>query len=174
MEELLKQFNFTRPEILVYRALLKSGGATVSELAKAAGLKRTSCQEYIRSLEERGFINSSKVGNKFFYQAEDPDKFRQIVSERVYIVDRLLDTLRKKDQEEKWQVRSLTHEKSNRQVRRAKRKGTIIMHYKYKNAELFIVGKDKIILNTLHGEIGAVEVISKSLVYFHHPLLAPH
>ena len=100
MEEMLKQFNFTQPEILVYLALLKSGGATVSKLAVATHLKRTSCQEYIRSLEERGFINSSKIGNKFFYQAEDPDKFRQMVHERVYVVDRLLDTLREKIQEE--------------------------------------------------------------------------
>jgi sugar-specific transcriptional regulator TrmB len=63
MKRLLSQFHFSTEESMVYETLLKLGGAKVSEVAKATGLKRTSVQEYIKSIEEKGFINSAKLGN---------------------------------------------------------------------------------------------------------------
>src|SRR3989338_2612126 len=112
MEKLLKQFNFTTQEIPIFKALLKTGGATVSETAKATGMKRTSCQEVIRSLEEKGFVVRSKIGNKYLYQTEDPDMFAQIVNERQFLVDKLIQNLNQRQKHKPWSVRSIGAEES--------------------------------------------------------------
>src|SRR3989338_4868906 len=90
MDALLKQFNFTPQEVAVYKALLDLGTGRVSDIAKVTGQKRTSCQEYVQNLARKGFLISTKIGNKYFYQAEDPDKFRQIANEREFVVGRLV------------------------------------------------------------------------------------
>ncbi|MDO8581441.1 MAG: helix-turn-helix domain-containing protein [bacterium] len=171
MEKLLEQFNFTEQEIRVYKALLQLGGATVSEIAEATGIKRTSCQEYIRSIEERGFINSSKIGNKFFYQAEDPDKFRQLVHERMYVVDHLLALLESEEKEEDWRVRSVTREEAGSLLGRAKKRIKNIVRVVRGGVELSFVADDKIIVSSTEGEIEGIEIVAPQIVSFHRDLL---
>lgn len=170
MDQLLKQFEFSEPEIVVYKALLKSGGAKVSDIAKATGLKRTSTQEYIRSLEEKGFINSSKIGNKYFYQAEDPDKFRQIINERQYIADRLIPTLRHYRPDEKWQVSSLNLKDARKRIERAKRKKHTVISFGDKDVGGTIIGNEILVLFSMDNEIPSVEITSGSIVRLHKAL----
>ena len=166
MEQLLKQFNFSKPEIKVYQQLLKSGGATVSEVAKKTKLRRTSCQEVIRSLEEMGFIIASKRGNILFYQTEDPDKFWQIANERKFVVDRLVVELDQKQKIEKWSVRTIGLEETEKILKRAKRKKTISKSFDYANASIITIG-DKIILYSSDKKDFTVEIISSELTRFH-------
>lgn len=171
MEKLLKQFGFSDPEVVVYKALLRLGSAKVSEIARAAGQKRTSCQENIRSIEEKGFINSTKVGNKYFYQTEDPDRFRQIMSEREYIVDRLIPDLRNQKKPEIWEARSLSREEAELIVRRAKRKEQEVTMFGEGEVKGLLVNNETIALISTNDEIPAVEIRSKVLAGFHKELL---
>ncbi len=173
MEQLLKQFDFSDEEILVYRTLLKLGGARVSEIAKATELKRTTVQEYIRSIEEKGFINSSKLGNKYFYQAEDPDRFRQIINERLFVVDRLIPELRRTPREDVWQARTLTLEEKRLKLKRARKKKLPMAEFGDDKIGGAIVGNREVILFSTNEEIPAIEIKSEAIAKFHKDLVTP-
>lgn len=171
MDHLLRQFNFSEGEIIVYKALLKSGGAKVSHIADLTGLKRTSCQEYIQSLVQKGFINSSKIGNKYFYQTEDPDKFRQIVNERQYIVDRLIPMLKQKPTHEEWQVREVKIEEVKRKIFQAKKKQQSTTQFGNASVGGAVIGGTSTLLFSTNKEISAIEIISKTISNFHQDIL---
>ncbi len=171
MDQLLKQFDFSDEEIRVYRALLKLGGAKVSDIVKATGLKRTSAQEYIRSIEKKGFINSSKLGNKYFYQAEDPDRFRQIINERVFVVDRLIPELRRAPRDDMWQARILTLEEKRIKLKRAKKKELDIGSFGDGAVGGAVVGESEVLLWSQNEEIPALDIVSKEIAEFHKKLL---
>lgn len=172
MEQLLKQFNFSEAEIAVYKVLLKSGGAKVSAIAKVAHLKRTSVHEYIRSLEEKGFINSAKIGSKYFYQADDPDKFRQIIDERQYIVDRLIPVLRELRPKEEWQAGSVTVVEAQRQIKRAKRKGQDVALFGSKDVGGALLDDQTTVLYSTNQEIPGIKITSRAIYELHKALLS--
>ena len=167
MESLLKQFGLSEQEIVVFKILLRLGGAKVSDIAKHAGIKRTSCQEVIRSLEEKGFVNYSRIGNKFFYQVEDPDKFRQIISERQFVVDRLTVLLRQQQIESDWEARSLEILEAKKIIKRSKRKDCNITEFGDKSIIGAIVDNKKVLLISTDMDIPAVEIKSKDVAEFH-------
>lgn len=171
MDQLLKQFNFSDEEIIVYRTLLKLGGAKISTIAKETGLKRTSVQEYIRSIEEKGFINSSKLGNKYFYQAEDPDRFRQIMNERVFIVDRLIPELRHAPREDVWKVRTLTLEEKRLKLKRAKKKELGVEQFGNETVGGVIINNKEALLYSTNAETPAIEIRSGEVAKLHQDLL---
>lgn len=167
MDELLTQFGLSTEEILVYKTLLKLGGAKVSEIAATLGIKRTSTQEYVRSLGEKGYINSTKFGNKYLYQAEDPDKFHQILNERQFVVDRLVNDLKKKSVDTEWQVRSLTRQEVNQQSKKAQKKGVTSKEFGKSNVGGQVVGGKTVYLWSEDKELPAIEIVSDELAMFH-------
>ncbi len=171
MESLLKQFGLSEQEIVVFKILLKLGGAKVSDIAKQAGIIRTSCQEYIRSLEERGLVNYSKIGNEYFYQVEDPDKFRQIISERQFVVDRLIRELREQSTEEEWQVRTVNVDEVQKIIKRAKKKEYEVVDFGDKKVGGALVNKQKVILFSTNKEISGLEIKSQAIEKLHRDLL---
>ncbi len=171
MESLLKQFNLTQQEIVVFKILLKTGGAKVSDIAKQANIKRTSCQEYIRGLVEKGLVNYSKIGNRYFYQTEDPDKFRQIISERQFTVDRLLENLCCQPIKDIWQVRSLDKAEADKNIKKAKRKGLKVVGFGSKKADGFIINDSLVILLSDNINLPAIEINSKDIAKFHNDIL---
>ncbi len=170
MEQLLKQFSFSQGEAAVYKILLTLGGAKVSEIAALTKLKRTSCQEYVQSLEQKGFINYTKRGNKFYYQAEDPDKFRQIINERQFIVDRLIPQERARSEKNEWQARSLNTEEIERALRRAKRKGQEVISFGNETCGGALVNKNVVLLQSPDKELPAIEIQSRVIVDLHREL----
>jgi len=123
MEKLLKQLNFTKNEVKVYTSLIKTGGCTMTELAKLTKLKRSSTQEYIKSLINKGFIVASRFENTFYYQSEDPDKIRQIINERLFVVDKLIESLNVKEiKQDKWQVRTLDNVEAEKLAKKMSQK----------------------------------------------------
>mgnify|MGYP002623434840 CR=1 FL=1 len=171
MDKLLKQSNLATQEIRVFKSLLKSGGATVSEIAKTAKMKRTSCQEVMRSLEDKGLVVRSKLGNKYFYQTEDPDVFAQIVNEREFLVDKLIHELNQKPKHKPWSVRSLAPDESKKIMRRAKRKGEIESSFKDESAKINILADNRIILESKDEDNQVIELRSEELATFHRMLL---
>lgn len=171
MDELLNQFGLSPEETLVYKTLLKLGGAKVSEIASTLNFKRTSTQEYIRSLGEKGFINSTKFGNKYLYQAEDPDKFRQIINEREFVVDRLVNDLKNKTVDTEWQVRSLTKLEVNQQSKKAQKKGVTAEEFGKAIIGGRVVGVKTIFLWGEDKDLPAIEIISEELAELHLELI---
>lgn len=181
MEQFLKQLNFADREITIYISLLKSGGATVSTLATRTGIRRTSTQEYLRNLHRSGFVLKSKVGNKMYYQAEDPDKFRQIIHERIYVVDKLVTELEKKNSDpEEWEIKAWSKNKIRSKIRRAqsRRRGT--PHTAGKKERLIPFGDevvggsvaaDKVFLFSEYSELEGIEIESSEITDFHKKLL---
>ena len=171
MEQLLKKFGLSNPEIAVYRALLTLGGATVSSVAVKTKLKRTSCQEYIRSLEAWGFVNFAQIGKKYFYQIEDPDTFRQIINEREFVVDRLLEKLKNRPSKEEWRVHTMTVGDVQKKLRRAKRKEQELFTFGGEKVGGALLSNQSILLFSTNAEIPALEIVSKELVEWHKSIL---
>ncbi|MDO8626117.1 MAG: helix-turn-helix domain-containing protein [Candidatus Magasanikbacteria bacterium] len=172
MDTLLKQFNFTPQEVAVYKALLDLGTGRVSDIAKVTGQKRTSCQEYVQSLARKGFLISTKAGNKYFYQAEDPDKFRQIANEREFVVGRLVADLQTEEKHTEWQVKTFDVFNAQRKIKRARRKGQAVVEFGSGAARGALLNGESVILTSPSEEIPALEIISSDIVDLHRALLA--
>lgn len=70
----LKNIGFTKNESSVYIALLELGKGTVAEVAKRAGINRTTGYSLLNSLIVRGLVSSSGKGTRQSYVAESPDR----------------------------------------------------------------------------------------------------
>lgn len=58
----------------IYVALLGKRRMTISQIAKAANVKRATCYEYIDQLLQRDFVTRVPVGKRMFYSAQNPRK----------------------------------------------------------------------------------------------------
>ncbi len=171
MQELLLQMGLSPEEAAVYQVLLNSGGAKATAIARLMGIRRTSCREYLSALEAKGFINSAKIGNKYYYQAEDPDRFRQIAEERNFLLDRLLPELRQLSVVEAWQVQSIDQEDLELELQRAKRKNQSITNFgNSKNGGAIVNGKT-LLLHSTAVEMPALKINSTTFALFHQALV---
>ena len=76
-----------------YLACMQTGPATMTQIAKTAGLKRPSTYLAIDELLMRGFVSVSKKGRRTFYVAEHPRRFLQILRTREREMERMLPEL---------------------------------------------------------------------------------
>lgn len=70
---ILKELGLTDNEAKVYLAALELGQATVQELAKKSGVKRTTVYTTIDGLKEKGLLSQTKKGKKTTFIAENPE-----------------------------------------------------------------------------------------------------
>lgn len=68
----LKQSGLSENEVKVYLANLELGQATVQELARKSGVKRTTIYTVIEGLKQKGLVAETKKGAKTFFAAENP------------------------------------------------------------------------------------------------------
>ncbi len=73
-EQLLQKVGFSQNEAKVYLAALEAGTASAQEIAKKAGLQRTTTYSVLGYLVDRGVVGKVKIGKKTRYKAEPPDK----------------------------------------------------------------------------------------------------
>ncbi len=73
-KELLVTIGFSEHQAAVYMALLKLGRATVSEIARKAGINRTTGYDILDSLVEKGMVTISGKKPKQEYVAESPQR----------------------------------------------------------------------------------------------------
>jgi sugar-specific transcriptional regulator TrmB len=77
MEDLKKSLaavGLPEKESAIYFALLHSGKASPSDLAKATRIRRTTLYQHIDTLLSRGFITKTLKGKRIFYIPENPKK----------------------------------------------------------------------------------------------------
>lgn len=70
--KMLERIGFEPQEAKVYVALLSLGEATVTEIARDAGVVRTSCYYTLQKLSEQGVVSSYKKGKAYYWSAEGP------------------------------------------------------------------------------------------------------
>jgi len=78
----------------LYLALLKLGRGTVAELAKAAGIKRTTAYDLLAELRADNLVAESAVGNRRLFTAEPPENLERVIERRRAALDRLMPTLK--------------------------------------------------------------------------------
>lgn len=61
-------------EAAIYTALLQSGKASLSDIAKRTHIRRTTIYQHISSLLKKGFVSKSVKGKRILYVPENPKK----------------------------------------------------------------------------------------------------
>ena len=92
--ETLKQLGLSDNETKVYLAALELGQATVQELGKKSGVKRTTVYTAIDGLKEKGIVSQIKKGAKTFLIAESPEILGQIAERRAQMFKESLPELK--------------------------------------------------------------------------------
>jgi len=79
----LKEIGLDEAEAKIYLALLELDQATVAEIAKVSGIKRTSAYFVLEKLDKDGFVHQTKVETKTLYIAEPPESLLRTQEERI-------------------------------------------------------------------------------------------
>jgi sugar-specific transcriptional regulator TrmB len=93
LEKPLLRAGLTRPEAKVFLAGLELGEASVSLLAKKAGVKRPTTYAILESLKEKGLINSYVNRGKLVFFAEDPRLIERQLEEKKQAIHDILPEL---------------------------------------------------------------------------------
>lgn len=80
-DALLHSLGLSPREVKVYRFLLKNGRGNPVEIAKSAGIKRTTAYSLARSLAERGFLKEDASKRPRVFALASPKEVRGIISE---------------------------------------------------------------------------------------------
>lgn len=82
IKETLIDFGLSEYEAMVYLASLSLGPATVGEIAKQSGVKRTTVYPVIEGLKRKGIMNIQVKGLKKSFVAESPEKLEGIIEQK--------------------------------------------------------------------------------------------
>lgn len=73
LQKSIEQLGYSKNEAAVYLATLGLGEATITEIAKRAGIPRTSGQTIVQNLAKIGFLNFYVKRRRKYWIAESPD-----------------------------------------------------------------------------------------------------
>lgn len=93
LEKHLKEAGFEKKEAEIYLAVLELGNATVSDISRKAGIKRTTIYEYLEKLLGESLIHKTVKGKRVYYAAENPDKLVKILEKRKRKISSILPQL---------------------------------------------------------------------------------
>ena len=94
INQILSQFGLTHKKDEVYLASLELGAATTIEIAKKAGIKRTTCYDVLLELKNDGLIYETAKGKKRLYVAEDPEKILGDLKKKESLFSEILPQLK--------------------------------------------------------------------------------
>lgn len=83
IQEELKKIGLTKDESMTYLAGLELGPATILEIARRAGLNRTTLYSVVGRLIEKQLFIKSIMGRRVLYIAEPPEKIISILKDRL-------------------------------------------------------------------------------------------
>lgn len=79
----LQKLGLNRKESDLYFAFLSMGSGMVSEIAKKAGINRTSAYDILASLSKKGLVSISGKEPKQEYRCENPEKFLKFIRQDI-------------------------------------------------------------------------------------------
>lgn len=91
--QLFRSLGLSRIETRVYFASLRLGPTSVQEIARRAGLSRTSAYSAIRQMRERGIMSEFAQGKKTVFVAEDPGRVLSYFKGRLVQLEQDLQSL---------------------------------------------------------------------------------
>lgn len=94
LEKTLQQFGLDGKRAAVYLALLQTGRVPIPQVAKTAGVKRTTAYSILKSLEEEGLVSRGVLGKKQIFIPEDPAKIQTLLLVKQKSLERILPELR--------------------------------------------------------------------------------
>lgn len=89
----LKQIGIDEKQARIYLACLELGGSSIKEMAKKAGIKRTTIYDIIDDMVNSGLIKVTTKGKKKKYIASEPDEVRAILRKREAIFEQIMPQL---------------------------------------------------------------------------------
>lgn len=90
----LEQLGLTGKKADIYLAALELGSAPTTDIAKKAGIKRTTCYDIILDLKKEGLIFQTIKGKRRFFIAENPEKMLKKMKEKEKIFSEILPQLK--------------------------------------------------------------------------------
>lgn len=89
----MEQFGLMGKKANVYLAALELGSSTVIEIAKKAGIKRTTCYDILLDLTNEGLISETSKGKKRLFVGEDPEKIQRNLKNKERLFSEILPQL---------------------------------------------------------------------------------
>lgn len=90
----LIDIGLSEKEAQVYFGSLNKGPASITELAKASGIKRTSLYHVINSMIRKNIIRKELHGIKELYVANDPDNLLRVLKEKENNLSQIIPDLK--------------------------------------------------------------------------------
>jgi HTH-type transcriptional regulator, sugar sensing transcriptional regulator len=90
----LQQLDLTGKKADVYLACLELGSATVIEIAKKAGIKRTTAYDILMDLIQKGLVSETSKGKKRLFIGEDPEKIKKDLQSKERLLSEILPLLK--------------------------------------------------------------------------------
>lgn len=90
----LEQLDLTGKKADVYLACLELGSATVIEIAKKAGIKRTTAYDILLDLIQKGLVSETSKGKKRLFVGEDPEKIKKDLQGKERLISEILPMLK--------------------------------------------------------------------------------
>ena len=94
IRQILEQFGLNGRKADVYLAALEMGSSTVIEIAKKAGIKRTTCYDILTDLIKEGMVSETVKGKKRLFVGEDPEKIQKDLQRREGLFAEILPQLK--------------------------------------------------------------------------------
>ncbi len=94
INSLLKQLQFSKSEVEIYKLLLKKGEMTVREIAEELQLSTRIVRERLKRLLKDGIVGRKLIERGwigYVYYAEDPDKVVQAIKKRLIEIAGMID-----------------------------------------------------------------------------------
>ena len=86
MQEELKKIGLSEREAKVYLAALELGKASIQDVAKKAGINRTTTYLMIDSLMKKGLVYTIKSGKRTLFAADSPEHLLQILEKKKDVI----------------------------------------------------------------------------------------
>lgn len=92
-KQALLEFGLSGKKADVYLAALELGSASVIEISKKAGIKRTTCYDILQDLGSEGLISETSKGKRRLFAGEDPIKIQKRLRSRERLFSEILPQL---------------------------------------------------------------------------------
>ena len=93
--DLLSLLGLSQNEAKIYETLLEEGECSVSKISKQSGVHRRNVYDNVNRLIEKGLIFQILEESENYYQAVAPSKLRELVDEKIQVLDSALPGLEK-------------------------------------------------------------------------------
>lgn len=94
IKQVLEQLGLKDKKADVYLSALELGSATVIEIAKKAGIKRTTCYDILFDLIKSGLVFETSKGKKRLFIGEDPEKIKKDLENKEKLFSDILPHLK--------------------------------------------------------------------------------